>query len=279
MKRKYYLIRIFIFLLLVEILYLVYFRNRNHAPTAVPDEIKVYADHTARLIVLQNDIDSDGDSLSIDSYKGPYAGQIVNMGDHFKYIPNSGFEGVDSLRYCVSDGKKKSNSALVKLNVIKEVSIYFEAENFNKGVDCKPFIIENSDDASSKKYATTPSDIKNSFDDLPSEGGLVYTFELESDSKFEVWLRVKNPKAGFWLIIDNEKPKDCYFYSDPSTWTWKNSGSIFNLTRGEHKIKFVRSKSNTNLDMILLTNVEKSASEIDSLIEEIKLNSVPKNEK
>jgi hypothetical protein len=246
---------------------------------AVSDEIKAYADHTTKLIVLQNDIDSDGDSLSIYSYKGPYAGQIINMGDYLKYTPNSGFEGVDSLRYCVSDGNKISNLALVKLNVIKEVNIYFEAENFNKNIDFKPFIIENSDDASNKKYVTTPSNIKNSFDDLPGEGGLVYTFELESDSKFEVWLRVKNPKAGFWLIIDEEKPKNCYFYSDLSMWTWKNSGFTFNLARGKHKMKFVRSKSNTNLDMILLTNLEKSASEIDGLIEEIKLNSVSKIKK
>lgn len=222
--------------------------------------------------LLINDTDEDNDSLFIDSFEGPYSGILEKNKERIQYIPNNEFYGVDSFRYKISDGKDLSNSSLVTLNVIKEVNVLFEAEKFKKEIDYNPFIIEYDEDASGGSYVTTPTELKSSWNDIPDEGCLAFMLNLESDSNLDIWVKVKNERAGFWVIIDDKDPVECYFYCTPSVWEWKNIGLIFDLTKGKHQLKIKRRRSGTNLDMIFVTNIEQSAKEIEDVVESLKSN-------
>lgn len=266
---KYYLIRIFIILLLIETCYLIYANNRNNVPVSVSDEIKVLANQKTELNLLINDTDEDNDSLFIDSFEGPFSGILEKNKEGLQYIPNNEFYGVDSFRYKISDGKTLSNSSLVTLNVIKEVNVLFEAEKFNNEVNYKPFIVEHDDYASGSSYVTTPKELKSSWDSIPNEGCLSYNFSLERDSDIDIWLKVKSNRVSFWIVVDDEKPIECYFYSTESSWAWKNAGSVLNLSSGNHKLRIYRRRSGTTLDMVMLTNIEWSAIEVDNYVNEV----------
>ncbi|HEY9802154.1 MAG TPA: tandem-95 repeat protein [Leptolyngbyaceae cyanobacterium] len=67
--------------------------------------------------LLSNDVDADGDSLSLTNLSQPSHGILVNNNDGtYTYIPNSGYSGLDSLTYTVSDGRGTS-TATVNLNI------------------------------------------------------------------------------------------------------------------------------------------------------------------
>ncbi|MBD2504400.1 cadherin-like domain-containing protein [Anabaena azotica] len=68
--------------------------------------------------LLSNDVDADGDSLSLINLTQPSHGTLINNNDGtYTYIPNSGYSGLDSLTYTVSDGKGGISTATVNLNI------------------------------------------------------------------------------------------------------------------------------------------------------------------
>ncbi|MBD2254823.1 tandem-95 repeat protein [Nostoc parmelioides] len=68
--------------------------------------------------LLTNDVDADGDSLSLINFTQPSQGILVNDNDGtYTYIPNSGYSGLDSLTYTVSDGKGGISTATITLNI------------------------------------------------------------------------------------------------------------------------------------------------------------------
>jgi hypothetical protein len=67
---------------------------------------------------LANDIDADGDILTVSNHTNPSNGTLVmNSNGSFSYTPNSGFTGSDSFTYNAFDGTDESNSATVIINV------------------------------------------------------------------------------------------------------------------------------------------------------------------
>lgn len=70
------------------------------------------------LSVLDNDIDPNGDSLSVTAVTQPSHGALVlNLDGTFTYTPDAMFNGTDSFSYQVNDGSEDSNVASVTLNV------------------------------------------------------------------------------------------------------------------------------------------------------------------
>ncbi|MBI1249378.1 tandem-95 repeat protein [bacterium] len=93
-----------------------------HQPTAGYDTYETDADTTltvdAASGVLANDQDGDGDALSVTLVGDPTYGTVTLQADGgFSYVPATGFSGVDSFLYVVSDGRFDSQPIPVFVEV------------------------------------------------------------------------------------------------------------------------------------------------------------------
>jgi len=92
--------------------------NVNDAPIANADSATVAQNSTNNSIdVLANDSDLDGDSMTLQSVTQAAHGTVSIAANKASYTPVSGFSGLDSFEYTVSDGKGGSATATVSIAV------------------------------------------------------------------------------------------------------------------------------------------------------------------
>jgi len=91
----------------------------NDAPTAGADTL-VALEHTALdtplTTLLMNDVDVDGDALTITAITAASSGTAAIVGDQVRYTPAAGFLGAATFDYTVSDGEA-SATGTVTVNV------------------------------------------------------------------------------------------------------------------------------------------------------------------
>lgn len=96
--------------------------NTNTAPDAIADSYTVNAGDTLTVStgngVVANDVDGNGDALSVSLIQGVTYGTLTLSADgSFTYTPEAGFSGTDSFIYSLSDGKGGTDTATVTLTV------------------------------------------------------------------------------------------------------------------------------------------------------------------
>ncbi len=90
--------------------------NRN--PDAINDTATTTAATPVTIAVLGNDVDPDGDALSVTGVGAAANGTLVrNANNTVTYTPYAGFSGTDSFTYSVSDGRGGSDTATVAVTV------------------------------------------------------------------------------------------------------------------------------------------------------------------
>ncbi len=78
----------------------------NDAPVAAPDTATTAEDTAVTIAVLANDLDIDGDPLTVTAVGAPAHGSaVVDAGGTVTYTPAANYNGVDTLTYTVSDGR------------------------------------------------------------------------------------------------------------------------------------------------------------------------------
>lgn len=95
---------------------------RNTQPIANSDQYSTAHDRLLSVSaidgLLSNDVDADGDTLSVSLSAGVTNGTLLlNADGSFDYAPNAGFVGADQFTYVVSDGAVDSLEATVVLNI------------------------------------------------------------------------------------------------------------------------------------------------------------------
>ncbi len=92
----------------------------NRPPIAAADNRTTSFNSPVTVPVLANDIDLNGDSLTISNVSTPENGSVIDNGDGtVTYTPNAGFVGIDTFTYTVSDGLD-SSTATVTITVNSE---------------------------------------------------------------------------------------------------------------------------------------------------------------
>jgi len=90
----------------------------NAAPIAYDDSVTVEDGQSATIDVLANDVDIDGDVLSVSGFTQPGNGTLLaNADGTFTYTPDAGFIGTDSFTYTACDGMADSDEATVTMTV------------------------------------------------------------------------------------------------------------------------------------------------------------------
>ena len=93
---------------------------RGGSPTAVDDTAKVGGNLSAVVAVLDNDLDPDGDALTVTILEGPADGTATVLADGtVRYTPALDFAGADSFSYRIDDGRGGSDMATVTLEVVE----------------------------------------------------------------------------------------------------------------------------------------------------------------
>ncbi len=95
----------------------------NDAPVANDDTLTIVQNTTRPVNVLANDVDVDGNTLSVDSVTQPANGTVAISGDRqaINYTPNPGYLGPDRFEYTVCDNgaPPACATATVTVNVIE----------------------------------------------------------------------------------------------------------------------------------------------------------------
>ena len=92
---------------------------RNHAPVAVDDATTVDQAAAVSVDVLANDVDADGDALTIVSFSQGRSGTVTSDGDGtLTYAHDGSAAGLDSFTYTISDGRGGSDTATVAVTVL-----------------------------------------------------------------------------------------------------------------------------------------------------------------
>lgn len=92
--------------------------NENTRPVALNDTVGAGHNTPITIIVLNNDFDPDGDTLTVILDTTPANGTVVvNANDSITYTPDSGFAGLDTFKYHVEDGRGGSDDATVNVSV------------------------------------------------------------------------------------------------------------------------------------------------------------------
>jgi uncharacterized delta-60 repeat protein/uncharacterized repeat protein (TIGR01451 family) len=89
-------------------------------PIARDDYALIQKNTSARIFVLGNDSDPNGQVLSLTAIGMPQHGSAVQDGNTVLYTPDTDFTGLDEFTYSVSDGEF-SSSASVTVNVLDKV--------------------------------------------------------------------------------------------------------------------------------------------------------------
>ena len=104
--------------------------STNHVPSAGDDrfqtDINTALNFTGNQL-LSNDGDLEGDALTIQNVLATTAtnGSVSNLGNgNYRYTPNTGFSGIDTLTYTVGDGQGGQDIALIKVLVAPSNSYY-----------------------------------------------------------------------------------------------------------------------------------------------------------
>lgn len=94
------------------------FDAENRAPAPVADSARTGRDTPVDVDVLANDLDPDGDALTVDSVTQPAHGTVaIQPGGRVLYTPAGGYEGPDAFTYTAGDGRGGIASAGVALEV------------------------------------------------------------------------------------------------------------------------------------------------------------------
>ncbi len=90
----------------------------NDAPDAIDDAASTDEETAVVISVLTNDVDVDGDTLSVLGVSQGANGSTVRNGDGtVTYTPDEGFDGSDTFNYIVSDGNGGTDMATVTVTV------------------------------------------------------------------------------------------------------------------------------------------------------------------
>jgi large repetitive protein len=89
----------------------------NDPPIATNDVFTMDEDTTARIPVLSNDVDLDGDPLTVTAATSPNGTVTINPDGTISFTPAPNFFGPATITYTISDGRGGASTATVTVNV------------------------------------------------------------------------------------------------------------------------------------------------------------------
>ena len=89
----------------------------NPTPTAANDAVTTAEDTPVTVVVLANDVDPDGDALTVVAASASNGSVVINSNGTLTYTPRLNFTGSDTITYTISDGQGGSATATVAVTI------------------------------------------------------------------------------------------------------------------------------------------------------------------
>ncbi len=89
----------------------------NPPPVAHDDIASVHIDTARTIVVLANDVDPDGDPLTVTGASASHGSVVINPDGTLTYTPAGGYTGADTIAYAISDGQGGTSNAVVTIAV------------------------------------------------------------------------------------------------------------------------------------------------------------------
>ena len=90
----------------------------NDPPLAVADSASTTQGVAVDIAILTNDIDVDGEPLSLTAFTTPAHGAVTDNGNGtLRYTPAAGFTGTDTFSYTIRDASNATSSTTVTITV------------------------------------------------------------------------------------------------------------------------------------------------------------------
>ena len=121
----------------------------NDPPIAQDDSASTEQEALVSILILENDTDPDGDFLVVESFAQPQNGTVLNTRTGVSYIPDDGFQGVDTFVYTVSDGNGGTDTATVSVSVAAvnaPPTAQDDADNTDEGTPITIAVLLNDSD-------------------------------------------------------------------------------------------------------------------------------------
>tara|TARA_R110002049_G_scaffold24515_1_gene86844 strand:- start:191 stop:8251 length:8061 start_codon:yes stop_codon:yes gene_type:complete len=147
----------------------------NDTPVAIADSAVTIEDTSVMIDVLSNDNDIDGDILTLNSAYALNGSITINPDSTLNYMPNSNFNGVDTISYGVTDGNGGAASSAVTVTV-------------NSVNDDPELSIPLQDQTAIEGDLFTYNIPSESFSDIDLGDTLTYSASLEDGSSLPSWL-------------------------------------------------------------------------------------------
>ncbi len=90
----------------------------NHPPVARDDVVSVPEGGRLSLAVLANDVEPDGDRLTLSSVKTPARGRATSVGDRVQFVAPTNYVGRVRFSYTIADPQGATSSAFVDVDVL-----------------------------------------------------------------------------------------------------------------------------------------------------------------
>ncbi len=91
--------------------------NGNQPPVAMDDQAELAWNTSVTIDVLNNDIDPDGDEITVSSVTASFGQIVVEADNQVTYTPNPNYAGNDTIEYGISDRNGGTDSAIVNVTV------------------------------------------------------------------------------------------------------------------------------------------------------------------
>ncbi|MGS0679959.1 Ig-like domain-containing protein [Shewanella sp. 125m-7] len=89
----------------------------NDAPVAADDSLILEEDTTSVSYPLINDVDADGDKLTITSASASHGTVSIGSDGSISYTPTTDFHGEDQINYCIEDAGGLTDCAVIRVTV------------------------------------------------------------------------------------------------------------------------------------------------------------------
>jgi len=165
----------------------------------------------------------------------PGCSSPVSYGHNDNGSPTSGSLGLRTIVYAEND------------------HIWIEAE---AGGEYNPMIVKSDQAASGQIYLASWDSGRTSLGSAPSDGNIVYSFDVVYAGTYRLWARVITPDSNsnsYWVKMDSAPWVPWEDINPTPSWGWDHMSADFDLGTGSHELRIAYREASTKLDKLLLT--------------------------
>ena len=152
----------------------------NDAPIAVADTETVVEDTSKNIIVLANDSDVDGDTLSVTSVTATNGITSIGADNSINYTPNSNYFGSDTITYVLSDGALTASTTvgITVTNINDNPVAVADTASTNEDTLVSISVLSNDSDSDGDTLTISSASASNGTVTIEADETLTYTPSL-----------------------------------------------------------------------------------------------------